>query len=155
MYAGHASLPERVAEYFVERFAGRAILQTDQLNGRDVQLPESAHTCRRFHDRAPHCHEMVGSFKEEPERQGGPEMTVYNFRRMGNPLYLQLWRRDADDPKYAQRLLDAWQRFKERSLEEIEETLRREGLYVEKSDWDREAYFREKRRRLAAQGGIA
>jgi hypothetical protein len=108
MYLGEKELPAEVAEYFVARCQGRAILQTDQLNGREDKLLRSMEICRSFSSLAPNCHEMVGSFKTQPARQGEPGMTINNFLKGGNPLYLQLWRGDADDPRYAKALLDAW-----------------------------------------------
>lgn len=64
MYRGGAAdLPALVAEYFVERCQGRAVLQTHQLNGREDAIPASGEICRRFASLAPNSHEAVGSFR--------------------------------------------------------------------------------------------
>lgn len=136
MYKGTNTLPMEVATYFVQKHAGRAVLQTDQLNGREESRQLSDEICRKFHDVAPHAHEMVGSFKEQAVRQGSAEMTVYNFIKNGNPLYLQLWRRDCNDPQYAESLLNAMDRFGDMQPDEIKAVLVKENLYIEKSDWD-------------------
>jgi len=117
MYRGEKQLPVEVADYFVTRCQGRAILQTDQLNGREDKLLWSMEICRRFSTLAPNCHEMVGSFKTQPARQGDPAMTIKNFLKGGNPLYLQLWRGDADDPRYAKELLDAFREYHTQPIE--------------------------------------
>jgi hypothetical protein len=141
MYPGFTELPYEIAEYFVKGFPGRAILQSDQLHGRQDALGQSNlmnssySIINRLHSYAPHGHEMVGSFKEQPQRQGSVEMTIYNFVRMGNPLYLQLWRRDCDDPRYAEALLHAWDTYGHMDSDLLKARLQSEGLYVEKSDW--------------------
>jgi hypothetical protein len=145
MYDGVPELSEIVAAYFLERCAGRAVLQTDQLNGREGGIiPGSGELCKKLSDLAPNCHEMVGSFKEQPERQGTPEMTIYNFKQMGNPYYLQLWRRDCDDPQYAKALLEAWEKYKRMTVSEMKEQLIKEGLYIEKSTWNMQEFLKKK-----------
>jgi hypothetical protein len=137
MYKGAApALPRQVAAYFVERCAGRAVLQTHQLQGREDALAESAQICRDLARFAPSSHEVVGSFKEQPERQGSAAMTIYNARRAGDRLlYVQLWRRDCDSPQYAKGLLEAWGKYGALNVAEMKARLIAEGLYVEKSDW--------------------
>lgn len=84
----------------------------------------------------PNCHETVGSFQEQPERQGTPAMTLYNARKGGdNLLYLQLWRRDCDDPRYAKAVLEAWEKYGALPLDGFKAQLIADGLYVEKSDF--------------------
>jgi hypothetical protein len=145
MYDGVPELSEIVAAYFLERCAGRAVLQTDQLNGREGGIiPGSGELCKKLSDLAPNCHEMVGSFKEQPERQGTPEMTIYNFKQMGNPYYLQLWRRDCDDPQYAKALLEVWEKYKRMTVSEMKEQLIKEGLYIEKSTWNMQEFLKKK-----------
>lgn len=128
-------LPIEVATYFVDRHQGRAILQTHQLNGRSAKMGESSRVCQQLHGRAPHSHEMVGSFSEQPQRQGSPEMVVYNAVAIGNPLFFQLWRRDCDDPSYAKALYDAWTRYGEMSPEQIKADLEARGLFRLDDDW--------------------
>jgi hypothetical protein len=145
MYDGVPELSEIVAAYFLERCAGRTVLQTDQLNGREGGIiPGSGELCKKLSDLAPNCHEMVGSFKEQPERQGTPEMTIYNFKQMGNPYYLQLWRRDCDDPQYAKALLEVWEKYKRMTVSEMKEQLIKEGLYIEKSTWNMQEFLKKK-----------
>lgn len=145
MYDGVPELPEIVAAYFLEKCSGRAVLQTDQLNGREGgRIPGSGELCKKFSDLAPNCHEMVASFKEQPDRQGTPSMTIYNFKQMGNPYYLQLWRRDCDDPAYAKALLDAWEKYKKMTVPEMKEQLIKEGLFIEKSTWNMEEFLKNK-----------
>lgn len=137
MYKGEGmALPQAVAKYFVEKYQGRAVLQTDQLNGREEARQESGEICREFSKLAPHCHEMVGSFMEQAERQGSPEMVVYTAVKYGNPLYFQLWRRDCLVPQYARNLSQAMERLGGMSPEEIKAVLVKEGLYVEKSTFE-------------------
>lgn len=147
MYDGVSpQLPELVAAYFIEKCAGRAVLQSDQLNGREGgRIPASGDICKKLSNLAPNCHEMVGSFKEQPDRQGTPEMSIYNFKQMGNPYYLQLWRRDCDDPVYAKALLDAWGKYKKMTVSEMKEQLIKEGLYIEKSTWNMEEFLKNKK----------
>jgi hypothetical protein len=149
MYPGFNDLAQEVAELFVGKFPGRAILQSDQLHGRQDALgqPEgkaqlSDSIIRSLSGSAPHGHEMVGSFKEQPQRQGSVEMTIYNFVRMGNPLYLQLWRRDCSDPSYAEALLRAWEKYGGMKPDALRSRLQEEGLYVETSDWNPEQFFK-------------
>lgn len=149
MYPGLKRLPAQVAEYFVKRYPGRAILQSDQLHGRQDNLSDSPERAQLsdsiiagLHEWAPHGHEMVGSFKEQPQRQGSVEMTIYNLVRMGNPLYMQLWRRDCDDPRYAEALLAAWDKYGGLAPDVLKAKLQEEGLYVERSDWNPEQFFR-------------
>jgi len=133
---GGPDLPGKVAAYFMEKCAGRAVLQTHQLQGRQDALAESAQICGQYARLAPNCHEMVGSFKEQPDRQGSPAMTLYNTKQAGNNvLYLQLWRRDCNDPQYAKALLDAWEKYHALNAAEMKTRLIAEGLYVEKSNW--------------------
>jgi hypothetical protein len=138
MYNGssYSNLPEDVTEYFARKYQGRAILQTDQLDGRRAK-PEndlSSGILRRWHDYAPNRHEMVGSFKEQPERQGTPEMTIYNFVGMGNPYSLQLWRRDCDIPLYAENLLNAWIEYGRMTEPELKARLQADGKWIENID---------------------
>ena len=63
-------------------------------------------------------------------------MTIYNARRMGdNLLYLQLWRRDCNDPKFARDLVEAWQKYGRVPLAELKARLIADGIYIEKSDY--------------------
>jgi hypothetical protein len=142
MYPGKNDLPEKVVSYFLEKCSGRAVLQTHQLNGREAI--RSMSICEKYSNITPNCHEMVGSFKEQPERQGTPEMTIYNFKQMGNPLYLQLWRRDCEDPQYAKALLEAWEKYKRMTMSEMKEQLIKEGLYIEKSTWNMQEFLKKK-----------
>lgn len=135
MYPGKNDLPEKVVGYFLEKCKGRAVLQTHQLNGREAVLPLSGEICKKYSHISPNGHETVGSFKEQPERQGTPEMTIYKFRLMGNPMFIQLWRRDCNDPKYAKGLLDTWEKYKNMTVDEMKSQLMNEGLYIEKSDF--------------------
>lgn len=133
---GEMDLPGLVADYFVEKCQGRAVVQTHQLHGREDGMGMSGEVSRRLADRAPNCHEAVGSFMEQRARQGTGAMTVYNARRMGdNLLYLQLWRRDCNDVRYAQELADAWKKYGSVPIAELKERLIKDGAYIEKSDW--------------------
>lgn len=135
MYPGKPDLPGLVTGYFMEKCHDRAILQSHQLNGREDRLPESGLICQKYSESVPNCHETVGSFMEQPERQGSAEMTVYKLKAMGNPYFIQLWRRDCNDPEYAKVLLEAWERFDELSLSETKEILIAEGLYRAQSNY--------------------
>ena len=135
MYPGKPELPGKVVAYFLGKCSGRAVLQTDQLNGREAKLPMSGQICKDYYSIAPNGHETVGSFKEQPERQGTPEMTIYKLRLMGNPLFIQLWRRDCTDPQYCKSLLDAMDKYKCLLLNEMKHQLIEEGLYIEESDY--------------------
>ena len=137
MYKTYRDLPDKVVAYFMDKCQGRAVLQTDQLNGREDAMPQSARLCQKYARLGPHCHEMVGSFKEQPERQGTAEMTVYNFVKLGNPLYLQLWARDSYDPQYAKALLYAWEKYGHMAPDELKTHLKKEGKYIETSTWKR------------------
>lgn len=132
MYRGSGmELPEKVAAYFVERCAGRAVLQTHQLTGRIDRVAESGQICAEHARLAPSSHEAVLSFKETPERQGTPAMTLYNARQGGdNLLYFQFWRRDCEDPKYAQAFAEAWEKYGRVPLGELKARLTADGLYV-------------------------
>lgn len=123
-------LSEYVAEYFVNKCQGRAILMSHQLSGRCEKLAFGPRTCQKFSQLVPNCHELVQSLSESPERQGSAAMTVYNFVKCGNPLFLQLWRRDCDNPQYAKAILDAWNKYGWMPPEALKERLEREGLYV-------------------------
>ncbi len=133
---GETDLPGLVADYFVEKCAGRATLQTHQIHGRDDGFAPSGEICRRLAQLAPNCHEAVGSFLEQRPRQGSAAMTVYNARKMGdNLLYFQLWRRDGNDPKYAREFLEAWAKYGMVPFADLKAKLIAEGVYVEKSDY--------------------
>lgn len=132
MYGGESArdLPQLVAKYFVEQCKGRAVLQTHQLGGRTDFVTESGAICREFANLAPNCHEAVQSFSEAPEKQGSAAMTLYNARQRGdNLLYLQLWRRDCNDPKYAKAVVDAWNKYSSLSLEDMKARLIADGVY--------------------------
>jgi hypothetical protein len=135
MYPGYPDLPFEIADYFVKTYQGRAILQTHQLHGRDESQLLSDTIVRQLSAYAPTSHELVGSFKEQPARQGTAEMTVYNFIRNGNPLYLQLWRRDSSDPHYAQALIAAMHMYEHLEVKAIKAQLQHERLYREHADW--------------------
>ncbi len=132
MYRGSGmELPEKVTAYFMERCAGRGVLQTHQMGGRTDRLVESGQICREHSRLAPNCHEAVLSFKESPDRQGTPAMTIYNARQAGdNLLYFQFWRRDCEDPQYAKAFLDAYAKYSQVPLENLKERLVADGLYV-------------------------
>ena len=133
---GEPDLPNVVADYFVEKCAGRAVLQTHQIHGREDSLPPSGQTCQRLAQLAPNCHEAVGSFLEQRPRQGTAAMTLYNARQMGdNLLYFQLWRRDSNEVKFAQDWVDAWQKYGRVPLSELKARMVKDGVYVEKSDY--------------------
>ena len=135
-----STLPEEVAAYFVERYQGRAILQTMQLNGRESadrgQLM-SQEICLKFSALAPNCHEMVGSFKTQPDRQGTPEMMIFNFVRQGNPLYLQYWRADAGDPELIAQIETAWRTYGGMEKDALAARLKAEGRWIETSTFER------------------
>jgi hypothetical protein len=135
-----STLPEEVAAYFVQKYQGRAILQTMQLNGRESadrgQLM-SQEICLKFSELAPNCHEMVGSFKTQPDRQGTPEMMVFNFIRQKNPLYLQYWRADAADPALIARMETAWRTYGAMDKDALAARLKSEGRWIETSPFER------------------
>ena len=145
MYKDYEHLCGEVADYFVKTVGNRAILQSDQLLGRHPQRGLSLDIISKYGDTVPNGHEMVGSFLEQPDRQGSPEQTICNFMKMGkHPMYLQLWRRDCDDPKYAKAVLDAWEKYKGMTSDEIKAQLQKENKFVEKSDWSEEVFRKEK-----------
>lgn len=128
---GDEDLPGLVAQYFVQKLAGRGVLQTHQIQGREDLLAPSGQICRELARLAPNCHEMVQTFKERPDRQGSAAMTIYNARQMGdNLLYLQLWRRDAEDPKYLQALAEAWRRYGSVPLDQLKARMMADGVYT-------------------------
>ena len=126
-----ASLVEEVVEYFVEQSGGRGFLQTHQVSGLDLREASSGKLCLRFSETTPNAHETVGSYSEQPERQGSYELVCYKAIKMGNPLFFQLWRRDCNDPQYAEKLLQTWELYKDLTGEEMEADLKSKGLYVE------------------------
>lgn len=132
MYRGSGmELPEQVTAYFIERCAGRGVLQTHQVTGRVDRVAESGQICGQHALLAPNSHEAVLSFKEAPERQGTPAMTIYNARQCGdNLLYFQFWRRDCEDPKYAGAFADAWEKYGRMPLAELKARLIADGLYI-------------------------
>lgn len=144
MYPGKNDLPEKVVTYFLEKCSGRAVLQTHQLNGRDANFSLSGDICKKYSNIAPNGHETVGSFKEQPERQGTPEMTIYKLKSMGNPLFLQLWRRDCSNSQYAKALIEAWNKYKDMTVDEMKSRMKEEGLYIEKSTWNEREFLKKK-----------
>ena len=133
-YPGHEELSEGVARYFVEKSQGRAILMSHQLHGRHDGLSFGPDVCRQLSALAPNAHELVGSLQETPERQGSVPMTIFNFVQCGNPLFLQLWRRDADDPRYIKAVLGAWNRYGWIPEQSLKSVLQDEKLYVAQAD---------------------
>lgn len=124
-------LPEAVTSYFLDTCPGRAILMTHQLQGRRDVLGFGPAMCAQFGERAPNGHELGASLKENPQRLGSLPMTIYMFLRCGNPLFLQLWRRDCDDPQYAQAMEEAWDIYGAgKTAAECKTMLEVEGLYV-------------------------
>ena len=134
MYRGpedERDLPGAVTKYFLEQCQGRAILMTHQLQGRRDVLGFGPAMCAEYREQAPNGHELGASLKENPERLGSLPMTIYMFLKAGNPLFLQVWRRDCDDPQYARSMLDAWKKYGAgRTAEECKALLEKEGLYV-------------------------
>ena len=58
-------------------------------------------------------------------------MTMYNMAQMGNPLYLQLWFRDADEPEYSEVILDIWDKYGSLSLRDFRAQLNEQGKFIE------------------------
>jgi Beta-galactosidase. len=131
---GAEALSEGVARYFVEKCQGRAILMSHQLHGRHDGLAFGPEICRKLSDLAPNAHEFVGSMKETPERQGTMPMVIYNTVQAGNPIFLQLWRRDCDDPTYVKQVLEAWNRYGWILRESLELVLKDENLFVDRAN---------------------
>lgn len=129
--ANSENLSRIVADYFVRETQGRGILMSHQLHGRADGLAFGPTIARDYAGLAPNAHELVMSLKETPERQGTPEMTVFNFAQMGNPLFIQLWRRDSTDPQYARAVQRAWEKYAWLPMEEMKKQMKEDGVYIE------------------------
>lgn len=132
-------LPAKIVDLFVSKYKERAELNNCQLDGRQDMAANGSMICKlmeKYPD-VPISFEMVGSFMEQPERQGSAEMTIYNARNIGKVCYLRLWRRDLTDTCYAENLVKAWDKYKHLSLSDFKKRLIEEGLYKEKSTWKR------------------
>lgn len=135
------ALPAKIVALFISKYKKRAELNNCQLDGRQDMAAQGAliHTIMKNYPDVPISFEMVGSFMEQPERQGSYEMTVYNARTAGQTCYFRLWRRDLNDICYADNLIKAWDKYKDLTTEEFKAKLIEEGLYKNKSTWKRPA----------------
>jgi len=131
MYEGAQDIPDIVTAYFLETCPDRGIMQSHQLHGAEDTIQFSGEIIKKYAHLAPASHELVGTFLQTPRRQGTPEMTVYNARQLGRVLYLQLWRRDSNEPTFARALLDAWNAYAHLSAEEMKAKLIEDGKYIE------------------------
>jgi len=140
---GKVDLTDQLAQYAVDKYGNRIILQILALHGRFDGLgncltyadPDMcAASMIRNRDRVFSGFETLGSFIEEPGRQGNVEMTVYNALKT-NPLFIQLWYRDAispDGPEIAQKIDDLYRKYRDWMPEDIKNDLIREGRYLDK-----------------------
>jgi hypothetical protein len=137
-----------IISYFVNVFDvnKRAILQTDQLDGRQNSVNGVTNKiCINYNSSAytgengiPNGHEMVGNFYTQPFRQGRPCMTVYNFIAMLNPSYMQLWSGNASDPHWARELLKWWYISRFKTAAEVKSALDTMDLFIENGTYNRQ-----------------
>lgn len=139
LYSGeeYRELPGKIAAYAVEHYPDQVVLKNMQVHGRYEYLYDNNTqdgALVRFRERVPSCWETVGSFHFQEVRQGSIEMTVFNMLK-ANPLYLQLWNRDAYyDPTLAGRIVETFANFKDRDLDDLREELVAAGLYHDPAD---------------------
>lgn len=135
-----APLLNNISQYFVDALhpSRRAILQTDQLDGRKSSVSGTTNQrCIFFNSGAyagdngvPNGHEMVGNFRTQPYRQGRPAMTVFNFKAMLHPHYMQIWSGNINDLWVSRDLLKEWYRYRNNTPAEVQADLTTRGLYL-------------------------
>lgn len=126
--------PGQIVDILLRKYRDRAKINNCQLDGRNDMITRNnfyLNDIRKEHQDVTYSYEMVGSFMEEPARQGSYEMTVYNARQGGPISYLRLWRRDCDSKQYAEQLIEAWDKYKDMTMTEFKASLIEEGLYKE------------------------
>lgn len=78
--------------------------------------------------------EFVASFYDNPASNrytvGGIEMNMLNAKYVPRLLIIHIWERDAANPDFSLRLLDAHRQFEGMTPDEMRAHLQREGLYV-------------------------
>lgn len=140
-----APLLNDISQYFVDTLlpSGRAILQTDQLDGRKNSVSSTTNQRCIFFNTTPYIganavpngHEMVGNFRTQPYRQGRPGMTVLNFKAMLNPHYMQIWSGNINDLWVSRGLLKEWYRYRNATPTEVQADLIARGLYLATSNY--------------------
>lgn len=129
-----------ISRYFVDTLlpSARAVLQTDQLDGRRNSAGGvTPQRCIFFNNppytganAVPNGHEMVGNFRTQPFRQGRPAMTVFNHKAMLNPYYMQIWSGNITDLWVAKDLLKEWYRYRNSTVAQMQADLTARGLYL-------------------------
>lgn len=144
---GH--LTDQLAQYAVDKYSDGVILQHMALHGRfdglgicweHGNLDKCADSQIRNRDKVSSGFETLGSFIKQPARQGNVEMTVYNALK-ANPLYIQLWPRDALSPRgpeIAQQINGFYEKYKSMKLENIRTQLQKQGKYLQNYRWKRD-----------------
>jgi len=135
-----ADLTTRIATYAIEKYPSRIILTNHQLHGRfdymNAEDPQHGSQIK-FRDRAPSGWECLGSWWQQPDRQGSVDLAVYNTLK-ANPLFIQIWNRDAlVNPDYAGRIAECFEEYSRISPAELKEKLQAEGKYKtrEQNTW--------------------
>jgi len=136
----HPYMVERLVDYFVTKYQGRAILQNAQLNGRqDFRLTNNMPwiVMSNFRHLAPCTFETLSNFnmksgetKSNSLRQGSIEMVVLNLKWAGSH-YFRYWRDDAITQNgAAEQLQKIWDKYRDMTYHEMKEDLQKNGLYT-------------------------
>ncbi len=140
-------LMDELAQYAVDKYGDRVVLQHMSLHGRfdglgicweHDNLDKCADCQIRNRDRVSSGFETLGSFVNQPARQGNVEMTVYNALK-ANPLYIQLWHIDAfsaEGVEIARQIEELYQKYNNFTLEEIKDDLEKQGKYLQNYRWE-------------------
>jgi hypothetical protein len=140
-------LTDKLAQYAVDKYSDRVILQHMALHGRFDGLgicwergdfDKCADSQIRNRDRVSSGFETLGSFVKQPDRQGNVEMTVFNALK-ANPLYIQLWPQDAlhsRGPEIAQQIEELYKKSKNIKTECLREDLKKQGKYLQNYKWE-------------------
>jgi len=130
-----SSLTGKIADYAAAKYPDRIILQNMQLHGRYDYLKSQdsqAGAQVRYRGRIPSSWETVGSYYEQPLRQGSVEMMMFNAFK-ASPHFIQLWNRDSSNPEFTRRILEVYDEFKGQSPDEIKSRLVKEGKYHDRN----------------------
>ncbi len=123
------NLAEEILEYGMTKYPDRFTIQTNQLYGRAENTRNSAFTrILKYKDRVHNGFQNLAGFQGSADRQGTPEMTIYNFV-LGGADYLEVWDEDGQNVNTTQKLLDLITEARQLGPEKFKEKLVREGKF--------------------------
>jgi len=122
----------------ISQLGHRFGIQHDVVHGRsDMKDYLSQVLMREYSKTIPVGLQSAGAFKNASPRVGDMDLFIYNVMEV-NPKYLELWWGDRS-AKISKLIHEKWQDAKKHSLEDLKDTLIKNGAYKETDD-----YFKQK-----------